>query len=64
MVETKNRAVDLAGKLDAMLDFPDGASPPRIHWTGCPNSCGQAQVGVEWEWGEAWGEAGGGVGVG
>ncbi|CAM9501310.1 unnamed protein product [Laminaria digitata] len=45
MVETKNRAVDLAGKLDAMLDFPEGASPPRIHWTGCPNSCGQAQVG-------------------
>lgn len=45
LVETKNRAVDLAGKLDAMLDFPEGSSPPRIHWTGCPNSCGQAQVG-------------------
>ncbi|CAM9283039.1 unnamed protein product [Scytosiphon promiscuus] len=45
LVETKNRAVDLAGKLDAILDFPEGTKPPRIHWTGCPNSCGQAQVG-------------------
>ncbi|CAN0305865.1 unnamed protein product [Ectocarpus sp. 6 AP-2014] len=45
LVETKNRAVDYAGKLDAMLDFPEGTEPPRIHWTGCPNSCGQAQVG-------------------
>ncbi|CAM9939394.1 unnamed protein product [Pylaiella littoralis] len=45
LVETKNRAVDFAGKLDKMLDFPEGTKPPRIHWTGCPNSCGQAQVG-------------------
>lgn len=55
LVETKNRAVDLAGKLDAMLNFPEGSTVPRIHWTGCPNSCGQAQVRcdverVGWNW--------------
>ncbi|CAM9644753.1 unnamed protein product [Ascophyllum nodosum] len=45
LIETKNRAIDLTGKLDAMLEFPEGKTAPRIHWTGCPNSCGQAQVG-------------------
>lgn len=28
-------------QLEAELDIP---KPVRIHWTGCPNSCGQAQV--------------------
>jgi ferredoxin-nitrite reductase len=32
----------IARTLDAELDLP---GPVRIHWTGCPNSCGQAQVG-------------------
>ena len=44
LIETKNRAIDLTGKLDAMLEFPEGKTAPRIHWTGCPNSCGQAQA--------------------
>lgn len=29
-------------QLEAQLDIP---STVRMHWTGCPNSCGQAQVG-------------------
>ncbi|MEO0684702.1 MAG: ferredoxin--nitrite reductase, partial [Cyanobacteria bacterium J06649_11] len=41
LVETKNRALNLAKQLDAELDIPN---PVRIHWTGCPNSCGQPQV--------------------
>ena len=30
-------------KLDQELELPKGV---RIHFTGCPNSCGQAQVGI------------------
>lgn len=41
LVETKNRAYALAQELDADLDLPN---PVRMHWTGCPNSCGQPQV--------------------
>jgi ferredoxin-nitrite reductase len=41
MVETKNQAIDLAAALDKELDLP---TPVRMHWTGCPNSCGQPQV--------------------
>lgn len=41
IIETKNRAMHLTTKLEQELDFPQ---PVRIHWTGCPNSCGQAQV--------------------
>jgi ferredoxin-nitrite reductase len=41
MVETKNRALALAHDLEADLDIPDAV---RMHWTGCPNSCGQPQV--------------------
>ncbi|MEA5534619.1 ferredoxin--nitrite reductase [Crocosphaera sp. XPORK-15E] len=41
LVETKNRAVALAKTLDETLDIPQTV---RIHWTGCPNSCGQPQV--------------------
>ncbi|MEO1429260.1 MAG: ferredoxin--nitrite reductase [Cyanobacteria bacterium J06632_19] len=41
LVETKNRASALAKQLDAELEIPN---PVRIHWTGCPNSCGQPQV--------------------
>ncbi|CCI15840.1 Ferredoxin--nitrite reductase [Microcystis aeruginosa PCC 9806] len=41
LIETKNRAVDLISQLDAELNIPQGV---RIHWTGCPNSCGQPQV--------------------
>ncbi len=41
LVETKQRALALARELDAELEIPDRV---RIHWTGCPNSCGQPQV--------------------
>lgn len=41
LIETKNRALALIKELDAELDFPNTV---RIHWTGCPNSCGQPQV--------------------
>ncbi len=41
LVETKNRALAIAQELEAELDFPKSV---RIHWTGCPNSCGQPQV--------------------
>ncbi|MBD0268801.1 MAG: ferredoxin--nitrite reductase [Cyanobacteria bacterium Co-bin8] len=41
LIETKQRALALAQALDAELSLPQ---PVRIHWTGCPNSCGQPQV--------------------
>ncbi|HIK44107.1 MAG TPA: ferredoxin--nitrite reductase [Leptolyngbyaceae cyanobacterium M65_K2018_010] len=41
LVETKQRALRLARSLDQCLLLPQ---PVRIHWTGCPNSCGQPQV--------------------
>lgn len=41
LIETKNRAMALVRELDAELIVP---KPVRIHWTGCPNSCGQPQV--------------------
>ncbi len=41
LIETKNKAVDLISQLDAQLNIPRGV---RMHWTGCPNSCGQPQV--------------------
>lgn len=41
LIETKNRAVQLVEALEAELDVPQRV---RIHWSGCPNSCGQPQV--------------------
>jgi ferredoxin-nitrite reductase len=41
LIETKQRAMQLVAQLEAQLHLPQ---PVRIHWTGCPNSCGQAQV--------------------
>ena len=38
IIETKNRAQSLIQKLEEQLEFD---RPVRIHWTGCPNSCGQ-----------------------
>ncbi|MBV5259808.1 ferredoxin--nitrite reductase [Synechococcus moorigangaii CMS01] len=42
LVETKEQGLALARALDAELHIPQRV---RMHWTGCPNSCGQAQVG-------------------
>ncbi|WP_253274326.1 ferredoxin--nitrite reductase [Myxosarcina sp. GI1] len=41
IIETKNRALQLVRELEAEIEVP---KPVRIHWTGCPNSCGQPQV--------------------
>ena len=42
LVETKERGLKLAQELDQELNIPQRV---RIHWTGCPNSCGQVQAG-------------------
>lgn len=41
LIETKQRALALIRELEAELEIPKSV---RIHWTGCPNSCGQPQV--------------------
>ncbi len=41
LIETKNRALAMARALDQQVEL---TRPVRIHWTGCPNSCGQPQV--------------------
>ncbi|WP_414585512.1 ferredoxin--nitrite reductase [Scytonema sp. PCC 10023] len=41
LIETKNRALAMIKALEAELEL---TRPVRIHWTGCPNSCGQPQV--------------------
>ncbi|MDH6062982.1 ferredoxin--nitrite reductase [Umezakia ovalisporum] len=41
LIETKNRALEMVQALEAELTL---TRPVRIHWTGCPNSCGQPQV--------------------
>jgi ferredoxin-nitrite reductase len=41
LIETKNRALEMIKALEEELTF---TNPVRIHWTGCPNSCGQPQV--------------------
>ena len=42
LIETKQRALKLAQELDQELEIPNRV---RLHWTGCPNSCGQPQAG-------------------
>jgi ferredoxin-nitrite reductase len=41
MIDTKNQSLALMQALDAEIELPN---PVRVHWTGCPNSCGQPQV--------------------
>ncbi|MBW4559938.1 MAG: ferredoxin--nitrite reductase [Mojavia pulchra JT2-VF2] len=41
LIETKNRALAMIQALEAELIL---TRTVRIHWTGCPNSCGQPQV--------------------
>ncbi|CAI5988216.1 unnamed protein product [Closterium sp. NIES-64] len=38
IIETKQRALQVTRQLEETLNLPE---PVRIHWTGCPNSCGQ-----------------------
>lgn len=33
-------------KLEQQLDIPEAV---RIHWTGCPNSCGQVKPFTNWQ---------------
>ena len=40
LIETKESAARIAEKLDKLIKVDQ---PLRIHWTGCPNSCGQVQ---------------------
>ncbi|MFN5857352.1 MAG: ferredoxin--nitrite reductase, partial [Pseudanabaenaceae cyanobacterium] len=42
IIETKNRSLALIRQLDAAYHLPHTV---RLHWSGCPNSCGQPQVG-------------------
>jgi len=41
MIETKVNAEDIGKKLEKLVTVD---RPIRIHWTGCPNSCGQVQA--------------------
>mmetsp|Transcript_6569 Transcript_6569/g.12421 ORF Transcript_6569/g.12421 Transcript_6569/m.12421 type:complete len:620 (+) Transcript_6569:143-2002(+) len=41
LIETKVHAESVAKKLEDLVTVD---KPIRIHWTGCPNSCGQVQV--------------------
>jgi ferredoxin-nitrite reductase len=41
LIETKNRALAMIKALESELTLTQTV---RIHWTGCPNSCGQPQV--------------------
>ncbi|MTJ09297.1 ferredoxin--nitrite reductase [Anabaena sp. UHCC 0204] len=41
LIETKNRALAMIKSLESELIL---SCSVRIHWTGCPNSCGQPQV--------------------
>ena len=41
VIETKNRAMSIVAKVEQQLDIPKKV---RIHWTGCPNSCGQVST--------------------
>ena len=43
LTNTKDQALQAAQELDQELTLPDEL---KIHWTGCPNTCGQAYMGA------------------
>ena len=43
-INTKGNTDKFAEMMDAKFDFPEGKDV-RIHWTGCPNTCAQVQIG-------------------
>ena len=43
LTNTKDQALQAAEELDAELNLPEEL---KIHWTGCPNTCGQAYMGA------------------
>jgi ferredoxin-nitrite reductase len=42
-INTKGNSVKFSEMLDEKFDMKE---PVRIHWTGCPNTCGQVQIGT------------------
>jgi len=43
LVNTKDQALKISKELENELTLPEEV---KIHWTGCPNSCGQAYMGA------------------
>ena len=43
LTNTKDQALKAAHELDAELNLPEEI---KVHWTGCPNTCGQAYMGA------------------
>ena len=43
LTNTKDTALSIAEGLDAELNLPEHL---KIQWTGCPNNCGQADMGA------------------
>ncbi len=43
LTNTKDQALKIASELDSEIDLKEEI---KIHWTGCPNSCGQAYMGA------------------
>lgn len=41
LIETKARALKVTEEVGRLVDV---TRPVRMHWTGCPNTCGQVQV--------------------
>lgn len=41
IIETKARALKVTEEVERLVSV---TRPVRMHWTGCPNSCGQVQV--------------------
>lgn len=41
IIETKLRALKVTEEVERLVSVP---KPVRMHWTGCPNTCGQVQV--------------------
>uniref|UniRef100_A0A0D3ENN2 Ferredoxin--nitrite reductase, chloroplastic n=1 Tax=Oryza barthii TaxID=65489 RepID=A0A0D3ENN2_9ORYZ len=41
IIETKQRALLVTSQVEKLVSVPRAV---RMHWTGCPNSCGQVQV--------------------
>nr|AAN31830.1 putative ferredoxin--nitrite reductase [Arabidopsis thaliana] len=41
IIETKLRALKVTEEVERLVSVP---RPIRMHWTGCPNTCGQVQV--------------------
>ncbi|KAJ6810853.1 ferredoxin--nitrite reductase, chloroplastic [Iris pallida] len=44
IIETKARALKVTEEVERRVAFPEGRRGARMHWTGCPNTCGQVQV--------------------